>query len=129
MPMNKLLTIISIFILSQSACFANETPDYVVSSDCVTSIEIQPSKYYNPGWSLVIYLNETTANQLLSYSKDNIGLKVRFVNGNGKEIIKDDVVIRSEISSPFLLSGLMTEQEAENAKKSISSSKGQCGIK
>ena len=48
-------------------------PFYAFTSDCITSIEISELSYV-PSWELVINLNNETAEDLHSFSKEHIGV-------------------------------------------------------
>lgn len=126
--MKTLFAIILLFSFSHSICVGAEPPVYVLSSDCVTSIKIRYLKIHST-WAVVISLNDAAANALREYSKKNIGKSIRVVDGRGIRITKNDMVIYDVISSNFLISGMGSRKNASKAKKSISSSKGACGIK
>jgi len=111
-----------------SICIGAIIPRYVITSECITSIEVHETKY-PIGWGLLIKLNESAAEEMLRFSKKYIGKKVRIVDGNEKNIIKNGLTMQSYLSSSFQVVGLSSQKEAINAKKSISETTGKCGEK
>jgi hypothetical protein len=129
--MCKMKTILTIFLalLSiSSICIGASIPRYVITSECITSIEVHETKY-PVGWALIIELNESAAEEMLSFSKKYIGKKVRIVDGKEKNIIKNGVTMQSYLSSSFQVAGLSSQKEAINAKMSILGTSGKCGEK
>ena len=126
--MKNLITIFLVSFGISSNCFSASIPRYVISSECITSIEVQEMKHTTE-WALLIKLNDSSANQMLSFSKKYIGKKVRMIDGQEKRIIKNDIRILSYLSSPFQITGLSSEEEAINAKMSILKTDGKCGEK
>jgi len=81
-----------------------------------------------PGWDLVITLKESTAVKLRGFSSEQIGRKMLLVDGYGKEILIGGAVVKEPLPSPFVISGIQTEEDTIKARDRIISSSGACGV-
>jgi len=126
--MKKIIAIFLLLFVIPLSSIASNIPKYVITSECITSIKIEELKYA-PEWSIIISLNNSAAEEMLKFSKKNIGRKARLVNGQGENILKNEVPIRGYVSSPFQAVGFSSRKEAENVMKSILSTNGMCGEK
>lgn len=126
-PMKPILQILFAVLISASVSAA-DFPKYVITSDCISSVEVMASKYV-PGWDLVIKLKDIEAKNLYEFSKENIDERVFLIDGNDNNIIRNGAVIREPLPSPFHVSGIETQEEAIDARKTILSSVGDCGVK
>jgi preprotein translocase subunit SecD len=124
--MKKLVEIIFLLLISQFSYAGESEVSFVVTSDCVTSIEVKKS-IYTESWDLVTSLNEEAANNLFKLSSNNIGNKLTMYDGNNFVVIS--AIVREPLPSSFATSGIESEEEALKIKKSILESKGKCGVK
>jgi len=114
--------------LSQSVYASTEVPAYVISSDCVLSVEVNDS-ISNTGWTVIVNINESAAESLLIFSKKHLKKQVRFIDGEGNKISNRDVMLQTPVSKSIHLTGLKSRREANAAKNSILSTKVACGAR
>ena len=126
--MKTLFRIILLISFSQSAFGNTDVPVFIVTSNCVQSIEVKDSNI-GLGWTLIVNLDDDAAKSLLTFSNEHLKEQARITDGAGNRVIKNDVRIQTSISTPFLVSGLNSQKEAQDAKKRILSTKGKCGVK
>ena len=120
-----------IFFTILLTLYANQSigsavPRFVITSNCISSIEVKESGYI-PGWTLIVNLDNDAANDLLAFSKKYLKAQVRIIDGEGKRIIENDIVIQTPLSTTFHVMALESKNEALNSKKSILSTMGKCG--
>ena len=127
--------ILSLTFIANTA-FANDRAShvtYVISSDCISGIEVIKDKYiedkYVDDWAMVILLNDDESKKLFVFSKDNLNKRIFMVDGNGKSLMENGVYIREPISSRFQLSGFESEEKATLERARLLSSNGACGEK
>ena len=77
--------------------------------------------------TLIVNLDNDAANDLLAFSKKYLKAQVRIIDGEGKRIIENDIVIQTPLSTTFHVMALESKNEALNSKKSILSTMGKCG--
>ena len=125
----RLLIVSLVVVLPFRSVFAEESDRkiYIFTSDCVTKIETKKHPH-TLNWELLINLNDTTAEDLFSFSKLHTRKLVSTIDGNGNKLGYDSLIIEP-ISSPFHISGLETEEEAKSIKYLILNSRGNCGEK
>ena len=124
--MKTLFSLILIIYSGQVVFAETSVPVFAITSDCILSIEVKKANYI-PGWVLNINLNPLTAKSLHTFSLKNLKTPIRLIDGNGNNIIKNNIIIQTPLSTPFQVAALDSYEIAVNAKKSILSSKGKCG--
>ncbi len=115
-------------MLSQSIYANTNIPTYIITSNCVISIEVSDSKF-NTGWTAIINIDNFAAESLLVFSKKHLKKQVRFIDGKGNKISSRDIMLQTPISKSIYLTGLKSRTEALIVKSSILSTKGLCGAK
>ena len=113
-------------MISQASYSGERDVAFVITSDCVSSVEVKKSKYIE-GWDLAISLNKEAANKLFSLSSNNIGNMLTMYDGNNTVVIS--AVIIEPLPPSFASSGIESKEKALKAKKSILASTGKCGVK
>jgi hypothetical protein len=113
--------------LSHMAYSQEHVATFMMTSECVSSVEVKASNYF-PGWDLKITLQDVAASDLHEFSSDRMGKKILLIDGNGNQVLRGGAVVREPLPSPFVISGIQTEEEATKARIGILSSSGPCGV-
>ena len=130
MHMSKVIIIILALIINSSANADAESPVFVITSECITSVNIEESDFLpESGWRLIVNINVVAAAKLHAFSENNLGKKARIVDGVGNNLIAGGALIMSRISTPIAISGFKSKDKAESSKKSVLSTQGECGEK
>ena len=124
--MKRLVEIIFLLVISQASYSEERNVAFVITSDCVSSVEVKKSEYVE-GWDLAISLNKETANKLFNLSSKNIGNMLTVYDGNNSVVIS--AVVMEPLPPSFVSSGIETKEKALKSKQSILQSTGKCGVK
>ncbi|MEW8018637.1 MAG: hypothetical protein AB2786_15650 [Candidatus Thiodiazotropha endolucinida] len=124
--MKRFVEILILLLISQASYSEERDVAFVITSDCVSSIEVKESKYIE-GWDLAISLNEAAASKLYKLSSNNINNKLTIYDGNNAVVIS--AVMREPLPSSFVTSGIESKGMALKSKQSILESKGKCVAK
>ncbi len=124
--MKRLVEIIFLLFIAQVSYAEEHDVAFVITSDCINSVEVHKSKYIN-AWDLAISLNTEAANELFNLSKNNVGNMLTIYDGNNAVVIS--AVVREPLPSAFVSSGIESKEKAIKSKESIMKSSGKCGVK
>lgn len=136
----KIIFLCLLFLI-QGSGWANdsESISYNLTSSCVTDIlvrkpppidlPIESSIFTKQGmlWEALIELTDKEAIKFESFTRKNIGKKMKFTYGKGVELDTLAPRIHGQLSSPFKIAGIENREQLDSLKRNIMESEGPCG--
>lgn len=122
--MNKF---IFVMLASFSALsWANNFNEFMISSECVDRVEVERSGA-NKVWQVNVYLNETTAKSINTFTQGILGQKLSIVTPQRGSLGLPPSTVHAAFESSFRLYGYPTLLAAQEAITDIHQSAGACG--